>query len=87
MDNVNSVPYPWQPAVSASSITVSDTADISTGPTRAIYVGSGGTIVLLMARDSATVTLSGVQTGSVLPFQVKRVYSTGTTASSLIALY
>jgi hypothetical protein len=36
---------------------------------------------------SASVTIAGVAAGTVLPFQVTRVYSTSTTATSILALY
>jgi hypothetical protein len=34
-----------------------------------------------------TLTFTGVQAGSILPIQVKRVYSTDTTATGIVALY
>jgi len=36
--------------------------------------------------DSGTVTFSGLPAGIFLPIIVKRVYSTGTTATNIIAL-
>lgn len=58
--------------------------------TRALYVGTGGTVVVVMAEAataSTTSTFTNVANGSVLPVQVSKVYSTGTTASSILALY
>ena len=72
------------PAYSAKSITPSDTDEFPV--TRAIYVGSAGDIVVVMG-DGTQLTFAGAVAGSVLPIRVKKVLSTDTTASSLIALY
>jgi len=54
-----------------------------------IYVGSisGGTSVKVTTAQGDEVTFAGVVAGSALPVQVIRVWSTGTTASSLLAIY
>jgi len=77
----------------ASAITLSDTVNILVPSQRspsttcdAIYVGSGGGIVAVLQND-ATVTLAGAVTGTIIPIAVKRVNSTSTTASSLVALF
>ena len=80
----------WKKAIGAPSdkaeaITPSDTLDL-TNATRGIYVGGSGDITCIMASDSSSVTFSSVNTGSILPIRVKRVESTGTTATNLIAL-
>lgn len=71
-------------AYDAAAVTPSDSADIKT--TRGIYVGSSGNLKVDMAYGS-TVTFSSVMAGQIYPFQVTRVYSTGTTASAIVALY
>ena len=53
--------------------------------TRAIYVGNGGTISLVMM-SGAVLQLSGVSGGSLLPLRVRRINATGTTASGLVGL-
>ena len=68
----------------AEAITLSDTAVIRN--TRAIYVGTGGTIKVTMV-DGNAVTFTLVPGGTVLPVQVITVWSTGTTASNLVAMY
>ena len=74
------------PASLAIAVTPSNSVNFPQGTCRALYVGSGGNIsVLLDSGDS--VTFANVQTGSVLPVECLRVNSTGTTAASLIALY
>lgn len=78
-------------AHSAVVVTPSDVTLIP--PTRALYVGSGGNLTVLMANanadtggDIASVTFSNVVAG-ILPIQVIKVLATGTTASSVLALY
>lgn len=72
------------PADGAISITPSDTVDLAS-ISRAIYVGTPGALKVDMA-DDTTVTFVGMLGGTVYPIRAKRVYSTGTVASNLIAL-
>ena len=69
------------------AITPNNSADFSTlGVCRAIYVGVTGDISII--DDSGTTTVFvGVLGGSILPVQTSRVNVTGTTATSLVALY
>ncbi len=72
----------------ALAVTPSDATVIPT--TRALYVGVGGTVVVVTAdavSASTTSTFVGVPAGTVLPIQVTKVYSTGTTATNILALY
>jgi hypothetical protein len=71
------------------AITLSDTVDILTGLTDAIYVGtkgSTGTIVAVM-EDGTTGTFVGVTAGTIYPLRVRRINNTTTDASNLVALY
>lgn len=52
---------------------------------RAIYVGTGGDIVLVMA-DGTSVTFKNVPTGMILPVTGNLIKSTGTTATNLVGL-
>lgn len=52
--------------------------------TRALYVGGAGNVSVLPVGQSTSVTLVGVQAGSVLPIRVARVNATGTTATSIV---
>jgi hypothetical protein len=54
--------------------------------TRALYVGTGGTLVVTMAEDGVDATFTNVAAG-IFPVQVTKVLSTGTTASDIVALY
>ncbi|NVN99238.1 MAG: hypothetical protein HXX17_07940 [Geobacteraceae bacterium] len=65
----------------------SDTVDLPTGQCRALYVGSGGTLVIGFAGGGAGVTFSNVQNGSVIPAAAARLFNTGTTCTGVIALY
>ena len=72
-----------QPGQDAESITPSDTGNIA--GMRGLYVGSGGNVKVDM-QGGTTITFSNVISGTILPIKASRVYSTGTTATSLVAL-
>ncbi len=67
----------------AFAITPNDSTDIKT--TRAIYVGGSGNLKVDMAYGT-TVTFNNLTAGTILPVQVTRVYSTGTTATLLVGM-
>ncbi len=75
----------------AVSVTPSNTANISDSTEASksgvvLYVGTKGNLkVLTVGGDE--VTFTNIQDGSFIPVQVLRVYSTGTTASNIIALW
>ena len=78
----------------ALAATPSDTVGIfdaiGGGPTRALYVGSGGDISVEMAGDNLvekTVVFIAVLTGTILPIAITRVNSALTTATSLVAIW
>jgi hypothetical protein len=73
------------PAESAVSVTPSDSADLAT-LCRAIYVGGAGNLNLDMA-DGTTIVFIGLSSGQILPVRAKRVRSTSTTATNIIALF
>jgi hypothetical protein len=61
--------------------------DLPGGLTRAIFIGGGGTLKVTMA-DGNTVTFTSLTTAyPVFPIRVIRVWSTGTTATNIVALY
>jgi len=73
----------------AVPVTLSDATVIPT--TRALYIGTGGTLVVRMAGSpggpqAASVTFSNVPVG-IFPIQVDQVLLTGTTALNILALY
>lgn len=73
----------------AEAVSPDDAAEII--PTRGLYVGGAGNVVVLMKGygDEAPnqVTFTGVAAGSILPIRVSKVLLTGTTATSILALY
>ena len=80
------------PAAGAVAVTPSDTVNISSGACRALYIGgpAGGDFVdvtIMPAGYSASVMFKNVPVGSILPVNATRVLATGTTATSIVALY
>jgi len=71
--------------VNAIAVTPNNSTDISPAPCRALYIGTAGTLKVDTAQG-ATVTFGNVAVG-VLDLAVKRVHSTGTGASNIVALY
>jgi hypothetical protein len=76
----------------AAAVTPSNTVDIpsvSGGTSNngcVLYVGGAGNLrVDTIGGDD--VTFTGVLAGSFIPVQVTRVYATGTTATSIVALW
>ena len=55
-------------------------------PTRALYIGVAGNVVVTPLGAPTDVTFVGVQAGSILPVQVTRVRP-ATTAGSIVGLY
>ena len=72
------------PAVHGFAITPNDGTNIAE-ITRALYVGTGGAVSLVLA-SGAEIVLSGVQGGTLLPLRVQRIKATGTTAAALVGL-
>lgn len=64
----------------------SDAVDL-TESTRAVYTGAGGTMIVNMEGTGTSITFANLPAGVVLPVRVKRVLSTGTTATGLVGLY
>lgn len=67
------------------AVTPHDSTNLTAG-CRGLYVGVGGNVVVV-APDDTFVTFVGVPAGAVLPVQAKRVNSTSTTATNIIALF
>jgi hypothetical protein len=70
-------------AQSAIAITPAD-SDLA-HPVRSLYVGGGGNIKITTV-NGQTVTIAGVNAGSIIPISVKRVWSSDTTATSILGL-
>lgn len=67
------------------AITPSDTVGFTRGPCDAIYVGGAG-IVVAVFQDGSTANFTAVA-GEILPLKAKRVNSTTTSATLMVALY
>jgi hypothetical protein len=67
----------------AVAVTASDSTIIPT--CRALYIGVTGAVAVRMANGDL-VTFSAVAVG-ILPIQVNKVLSTGTTATTILAVY
>ncbi len=68
-----------------AAVTPNDSADLANFAA-ALFVGGAGAVKVDTVGGS-TLTLTGVAAGSLLPIRVKRVYSTGTTATNIAALW
>lgn len=71
------------PGETAAAITPHDTNDIRVAR---VWVGGAGNVVCIPAGQTTSVTITGVPAGSYLPVVVKRVLSTSTTATNLVAI-
>ena len=67
----------------AAVVTPNDGTDLSTAGI--IYVGGYGDVKVDTIAGN-TVTFYGVPAGSYIPVRVKRVYSTGTTATNMLVM-
>ena len=70
---------------SALAVTPSDVDEFASAVT--IYVGGAGNVTVRPAFGGAAVTFVGLPAGSVVPCLVIGVDATGTTATSLVAIY
>lgn len=77
-------------AVMAATVTPNDSGSLATGNNPyadRLYVGTGGNVRVLTAGSDTAVTYVGVTAGSYLCVKCRRVYSTSTTASDIVAEY
>lgn len=83
------LPYTNRPGVYTAkdyaAITPSDTVNFTKGPCTSIWVGGGG-IVQVVRWDDVVVPFTA-NGGTVLPVMAKRVNTTDTTATLMVALY
>ena len=78
---------PNDPALSAAAVVPNDGVDLPNFA-RMLYVGVGGSTkdIKLTTLNGDTVTFTNVPTG-ILMVQARRVWSAGTTATEIIALW
>lgn len=75
------------PADEAIEVTPDDNNDIDALPSRGLYVGGAGDLVVRLGFNDTPITFVGLLAGNIYPLQAKRVHATGTTATNLVALY
>ena len=73
------------PARKAFAVIPSDADELSEF-TKAIYVGSGGTLVLRPVGSDMDVTFANLQDGSILDVRCRAIRASGTTASNIVGL-
>ena len=71
------------PAREAFAVIPKDTGELSRA-TKAVYVGTGGDIVLRAVGSENDVTLRNVAAGSVIAIRLRAVRASGTTAADLV---
>lgn len=76
---------PDWPAIRASAVNPNDSADLPF-VSRALWVGGAGSISVDMAESGSAVVIAGIPAGTLIPIRVRRVRTTGTTATAIVAL-
>jgi hypothetical protein len=76
---------PITQAQRAAVVAPNDSTDLAIYPA-SLFIGGTGDVKVDML-DGGTVTFINIPDGTFLPILVKRVYSTGTDATDIIALY
>lgn len=76
---------PAEPARAPFAVAPSDSVGLATIP-KALYVGTGGTVVLRGVDGTADATFRNVANGQVLDVRAIFVRATGTTATDIVAL-
>jgi len=79
------------PIIAANTVTPSDST-VLPQVTRGLYIGTGGNITISWGvyqngAPIANTTFMNVLGGTILPVRANYVLATGTTASSILALY
>lgn len=72
------------------AVTPHDSTDVSpaqAGGFRGLYVGVGGNVAVVPVGGTASVTFTGVVAGTIIPVMGRRVNSTNTTATNIVALF
>ena len=73
------------PGIDAFAVTPSNGNDLPQ-VTRALYVGGAGSVRVELVSGSEA-TFEAMQAGIMYPLRVRKVFSTGTSAQSLVGIY
>jgi hypothetical protein len=74
------------PATRALAVTPHDSNALGAIP-KALYIGTGGTLVVRGLGGGADAVFKNLAGGSILPLRAEFVRASGTTASDIVALY
>ena len=77
---------PSAPSTYALAVTPHDSNALTDIP-KALFVGTGGNIMMRGKNGAADQLWKNVPSGAILPFRAQYVRATGTTAADLLALY
>ena len=81
----STTPSLTSPAIDGAVVVPSDTVQLAQ-VSRAIYVGSTGDIAAELA-SGTQVTFTAVPAGMILPLRLRKIRSTGTSATNIVALW
>jgi len=74
-----------QNSIRAETVTPNDSTDLANPGN--LYIGGSGDVAVIPFGQSTSVILVGVLVGQELSLVVKRVLSTGTTATNMLVMY
>lgn len=76
-------------AKNAVAVTPSDSADLNPFACFGIYIGGtgSGNLKVDVVGSGSAIVFKGLTAGTFLPVQVRRVYSTGTDVTDIVALF
>lgn len=77
---------PTFPMYPGGAVAVSKSDTVKLAYPSVVWVGGAGNVKVTTAQGDV-VTFTGVLAGTVIPVQVIQVWSTGTTATSMVAVY
>lgn len=75
-----------RPAENAFAVTPNNDADLAED-TRGLYVGVSGDVKVDLVGGSTEITFVNLAAGVIHPIRARRVYATGTTATSIVGVY
>lgn len=74
------------PATRAAAVTPHDANPLTDIP-KALFIGTGGTLVARGVGGGADTTFKNLADGALLPLRAQYVRATGTSAADIVALY